>query len=274
MRGRLIEIGVAVSLAACSAQAPPPETAPPSFMYPRGEASGEPRAARETKSGPIVVHGYPKNVGSDFAALAVYGGFTKDGKELGVCWDDGGSEELHCLFTDATGATRTFSEPFLNPRNTNDLIDPNSKIARWLVKQNVPRLEPMKGPDAAAWDVLAPPLEGRWGHPEITIELREIDPTWSNDGMTQLKDPQLLIGGSVEGEAPVFPFVYEPERGKEEAAHFVKLTVLALSPDGSELGIITQAPMMEFDSNFSIHRLPVEEFAARVTAKSSHRDLP
>lgn len=234
-------------------------------MPPLSSSSSSPPRAR--RSGPIAVRGYPTSVGSGFAAVALYGGFTRDGSELGVCWSDGGSDEMYCRFVDRLGVARTFSEPFVYERN--DLpqgsIDPLSEVAVWLERERIPRLQRMQGPDAAAWDLLAPPLTGSWSHPEITLEVREIPPVTGRGGV-ELSPPRLDLGGRIEGVAEaVFPYSYSPQPDPNPA-HFVRLNVLALSPDGRELGIVTHAPRMEYDSSYAFARIPVAELAERVTA--------
>ncbi len=48
--------------------------------------------------------------------------------------------------------------------------------------------------------------------------------------------------------------------------HFIRPNAVALSPDGRELGLVVHSATQEYDSTYTLHRLGVRAFAARVYA--------
>ncbi|MFO0616355.1 MAG: hypothetical protein U0414_27435 [Polyangiaceae bacterium] len=222
-----------------------------------GDRSPATSPAPRISRGPIVVNGYPTNVGSGFAAVATYAGFTRDGRELGLCWSDGASDEMHCRFEDRAGGARGFDAPLAT-----QFTIASGEVATWLAAQGIRPFERMKGPDAAAWDSLPPPLVGEWKHPEITLEVRETPPVVAPGGVATTP-PRLELGGSMPGRAPFFPYVFEPADDPLDA-HYMQAVLLALSPDGTELGLITQSPRGEYDTSFVIRRIPLDDLGARI----------
>jgi hypothetical protein len=120
-----------------------------------------------------------------------------------------------------------------------------------------------------------PPLSGTWAYSDIVVNVLSIaisftkGPTGNDDKVAS--QPAVRIGGSVEGEPPVHPLTFSaphrvmtPPSLGEIPFNTASLNALALSPDGTELGIVTHSHCMEWCDVFEISRMPTSRFASLV----------
>lgn len=240
---------LAFVLASCAAppRSAPPTAAPaPAPRAPQAEAPTSAPAIAPSAEGPLRIVGYPVRVGSGFAAVALNAGFTRDGA-LGVCWLGGGTDDAHCRFQDRAGRERRLEVPVESRPGKPDRIDPKHL-------RGLPRLRYV-GP--AAYDFEGPPLAGTWPFGrDVVIHVVE----------KKGKTPSLRVGGSVRGRLPVFPVeIHRPPVDRLQI-HFIRPNAVALSPDGRELGLVVHSATQEYDSTYTLHRLGVRAFAARVYA--------
>jgi hypothetical protein len=209
-------------------------------------------------AGPIVIRGYPVDVGSGFAAVAVRGGFTPDGDELGVCYFDGGAENAHCKLVGRSGRARGFDVRAKDDGFSLDLRSPAGKQAAGLA--------PLMHRGDAAYDFWGPPLRGHWPFArDIVLHVAQV--AGKKNG---LAFPKLRVGGSVRGRAAVYPLeIQRPLQREVNDVHFIRPNVIALSPDGSELGIVVHSATMEYDATYTFHRVDVKAFVAHIYALSA-----
>jgi hypothetical protein len=188
--------------------------------------------------GPIVVKGYPAPLqGVGMADHITHGGFTKDGTELGYCEPAGGRGGTVCAFEGKDGKTAdTFD--FGGPDDTTG--KETRRVTAWLHEHGIVAV------------TKPPPLTGSWAFArDITLQVRSLG-------------GELDVGGSLSGEAPVFPIVVRPPRNGGLEYQFTEADLIALSPDGSELGVIAHSFCMEYCDPKETARLPVTRFAARI----------
>ncbi|MEZ4297607.1 MAG: hypothetical protein R3B70_21780 [Polyangiaceae bacterium] len=122
-----------------------------------------------------------------------------------------------------------------------------------------------RGP--AAYDYEAPPLTGTWAFGrDIVLHVAEVKGT-SNGVAT----PRLRFGGSVQGRAAVFPIEIQrpPVDSVPSEIHFIRPNAVALSPDGQDLGLVVHSAVGEYDSTYTLHRIPARTLAARIYAMTA-----
>ncbi len=189
-------------------------------------------------SGAIVIKGYPTPFFDDGIMVEhiSYGGFTSDGSELGYC-DPGGPQYggTNCTFQGKDGKVAdSFAFGSSDPKDVG-----RKKGIAWLTDHGIPAL---KQP---------PPLVGSWAFAgDITLAVK-------TTGL------DLLVGGSLAGEAAVFPIVVRPSHGLIDPAT-TEADLVALSPNGSELGVIARTMCGEWCNPKGMTRMPVTRFAARI----------
>ncbi|MEZ4309545.1 MAG: hypothetical protein R3F14_16025 [Polyangiaceae bacterium] len=207
---------------------------------------------------PIRIAGYPGLVGSGFAAVALAAGFTSDGAAVGVCFNSGGADTATCRFQDRAGAEQAIDVPMTFPPGEPERLDPPSAA------RGMPMLRRV-GP--AAYDYEAPPLTGTWAFGrDIVLHVAEIK--GESNGVAA---PRLRFGGSVRGRAAVFPIEIQrpPVDSVPSDVHFIRPNAVALSPDGQDLGLVVHSAVGEYDSTYTLHRIPARTLAARIYAMTA-----
>jgi len=185
-----------------------------------------------------VIKGYPQPFYNDGVMVEhiSHGGFTSDGSEFGYC-DPGGPQYggTHCTFEGKDGKVAdSFAFGSSDPKDIG-----SKKGIAWLADHGIPAL---KQP---------PPLVGSWAFArDITLVVKAA-------GL------ELRVGGSLADEGAVFPIVVKPSHSVIDPAT-TEADLVALSPDGSELGVIARTMCGEWCNPKGMTRMPVTLFAARV----------
>ncbi len=224
--------------------------------------------------GPIKTIGYPADVRTCLPDPATDAGFTRDGAELGYCMH---GMATVCELLDRSGHKRSLtssrSDGMPGPDSAQDKV-----IAAFVKESGLPTL--------ARHDCMLrpPPLTGTWAYPDIVVHASRLDPSFAK-GPTGNEDkllsqPLVKLGGAALGEAPVYPLTYSPPHrplvppsAGEIPFNVTELNALALSPDGTELGIVIHANCMEYCDDFQIVRMPVSRFASLVYNDTGYRAL-
>ncbi len=257
--------------------AAPPAAVAPSSASPSSWPSSLPKPPLPSP-GPIKAIGYPADVRTCLPDPAEHAGFTADGAELGYCMQSMGT---HCEWLDRNGKTRTVSAGGRRS-DQGDLVEEPAKsreIAAFLKDSAVPHL------GRGDCVLHPPPLAGTWAYPDIVLNIVLIDASFK-EGPTPAdrkiaSQPLVRVGGTVAGEAaPVHPLTYsaphhvmQPAGLGEIPFGITELNALVLSPDASELGVITHAYCMEYCDEFQIARTPVSRFASLVYNDTGFRAL-
>ena len=228
--------------------------------------------------GPIKVVGYPADLRTCLPDPAEHAGFTADGTELGYCMEAMGTR---CAWLDRDGKRRTMSAGGRRSDQGDLVPEPGQAraIAEFLKDSAVPRL------GRGDCVLHPPPLAGTWAYPDIVLNVVRIDASFK-EGRTPSErkvasQPFVRVGGTVAGEAaPVHPLTYsaphhtmEPVGAGEIPFGITELNAFVLSPDASELGVITHAHCMEYCDEFQIARVPVSRFASLVYNDTGFRAL-
>ena len=195
---------------------------------------------------PIKVRGYPHEIRTGMNDPATYVGWTKDGALFGWCGSQGGRATFMCGLVDRDGKTTKKSD------ESGDEIDPNKKkaILSWLRDNGIAEIGEKS---------LPPPLVGTWpaSFADITLDVARIEATD--------KAPALVrLGGSVDAEAAVHPFVLTKNPVPAAPPHYAVMNGMALSPDGKELGVVAHFHACEYCESFEVKRIPLTLLAASV----------
>jgi hypothetical protein len=223
---------------------------------------------------PIKVSGYPATVRTCLPDPAEHAGFTQDGAELGYCVQ---GMTLSCALVDHAGQTRR-----LESRRDHESQEPDPQkeaaIKAFLEQSRLPALA------RGDCTLTPPPLKGTWPYPDIVVDVASIARSFAKDpssGKERLvSQPLVRVGGAVDGEPPVHPLAYSPSHLAmsppslgEIPFNVIELNAFVLSPDGTELGIITHANCMEWCDEFQIDRMPVGRLASLVYNDTGFRAL-
>jgi hypothetical protein len=212
--------------------------------------------------GPIKVVGYPTAIKTCLPDPAEHAGFTKDGAELGYCMN---GMSTKCELVDRAGTKRVMSS-----RKDGDSDPAKERVIAAFIEES--KLPPLRRRDCT---LLPSPLAGTWPYTDIVVDVATQGPSFKKGQTPELDElvsqPQVSIGGSVAGALPVHSFVYSaphrklspPAKG-EIPFHVIELNAFALSPDGTELGIVTHAFCMEWCDDFQVVRIPVARFASTI----------
>jgi hypothetical protein len=251
---RIVTTSLTLLLFACSKTTPVTTTAPsavPTGSTPIGpqtaavDASTWPLPTPELPGpAPIAAVGYPIGVVGCLPEPAHIAGFTSDGAELGSC---NSSMGIRCELIDRSGKRRT--EEAGGPDMSAAEAKRVSTIEAAMKARGIPELA--KSKDDCSFQT--PPLKGNFKYGDIKLHV-------SSGGA---QGEVLLVGGSVAGESPVFPFTYHPNNGGL-FFHETEINALQLSPDETEIGIVTHTNCGEWCDEFQLARMPVERFAAGV----------
>ncbi|MBX3185526.1 MAG: hypothetical protein KF819_00870 [Labilithrix sp.] len=241
---------VALASAPSSAPAPAPDPpARPSFV----DVAALP-------SGPIVVKGYPHTIRNGMNDPASHVGFTregsKDGSLFGYCAEMAARDPAftHCELVDRKG------DPMELTSDTRGDFDPKKKreIDDFLRDNQIPEIK--------ATDIMTAtpePLRGRWAFTDITLEVLRVAPTLDASGAPSA--PAVVrVGGSVSGEAPVYPITLSKSPASGARPHFAVMNGMAISPDGTEIGMVAHFFACEWCDFFAIERVPLSSLASRI----------
>jgi hypothetical protein len=254
---------VALATAACdrSAAPTPSATDAASASPPPVVASVAPKNSPESPSfvraparasGPIVVRGYPHAIRNGMNDAATHVGFSKDGSLFGYCGIFGGGDPvLTCTLRDRAGR----------------VSGREGKEAQAFVRDN--GLVEIKGPEAAPLDAKPPPISGTWSFADITLDVARIEAVERKDA--DLTPAFVRVGGAVSGEAPVHPLSLSNNPVPAAPPHFAVMNGMALSPDGSEIGMVAHFFACEYCDSFVIERMPLGKLAALVYNDSGFR---
>ena len=254
-------VSLVASAAADAAAAPPPASAPDAgTRWP--EALPKPVLAAP---GPIKVIGFPTDLTTCLPDPAEHAGFTKDGAELGYCMH---GMNTRCELVDHAGHTRKLTS---TKEADSPATDPakEKEIGAWVKEAGLPALG--KGNC-----VLHPPkLAGTWAYPDIVVNVAHVESSFKGERL--VSQPLVRIGGAVGSDAPVHPITYAPPRlpmpEGEVPFNTTEVNALALSPDGTELGVVIHAYCGEWCDRFQVVRMPVGRLASLVYNDSGFRAL-
>lgn len=174
-----------------------PDASSPEVALPARDDAGAPARGQSTSlaadalhhpvAGPLRVVGYPINLSTGNNDVPDFGGFTTEGERFGVCGSNPAEE--FCGWIQADGRPSCFHDASWN-----------GAMAR---RARADGLAPFqnKGP---ANVTTGPALTGTWEFSDIVIHVRpsSVIPTSSSPRTVR---PVLSIGGSVDGQSPVFP---------------------------------------------------------------------
>jgi hypothetical protein len=202
-------------------------------------------AERANGRGPIRVTGYSRVVSTGMNDPAHIVGFTRDGSQFGYCALSGGTDPqlLSCELVDRQGHMVRSSDD--GPASK------HAEMIRWLSDVGMPELP--KGKDGMP---IAPELGGDWDF-AASIVLAVVE-----GGSTQ-SGAFVRLGGSVDGEAPVFTTtlsVHQPGM----LFHTSWINGLVLSPDGGEIGLVAGFFCMEWCNEFVVRRMATRTLASRI----------
>ena len=273
-------LGLLVFVAGCTRSTPDPSpshpalASAPAFAFASASASASARASSWPAAlpkptlpspGPIQATGFPSDIRTCLPDPAAHAGFTRDGAELGYCMQ---GMAMRCELLDRDGNTRTMSS---QRRGDSPGSDPAKEkpINDFIKDEGLPALT------RGDCTLRPPPLTGTWSYPDIVVNVATIAASFKKGpGSSDEKlvsQPMVRIGGAIGGEPPVHPLSYsaphhvmKPASLGEIPFNTASLNALALSPDGSELGIVIHANCMEWCDEFQVVRMPTSRFASLV----------
>jgi hypothetical protein len=259
-------------LAGCTKSTPPSTTAPSSSAVPIASASVAVATAGIPSPdfgprGPIVATGYPTKIGTGMDDSAEYVGFTSDGSKFGYCLHHGGLGQLDCVMRDAAGKDSVDSDVVAHPETAPSPLDPvkTKAIKAWIASSGISALTRVKG--TMEWN--PPPLKGDWAYArDIRIVVTTGDGTIDKAGRVT-SQPFVTLGGTLKGEQPVVVATSSAPHRKifdagEMPYHFTVVNGLQLSPDGTELGMVTHSYCMEYCDDFEVFRITANALAGQV----------
>lgn len=203
-------------------------------------------SASAAGSVPIKVRGYPHEIRTGMNDPATYVGWTKDGALFGWCGSQGGRATFMCELVDRDGKTTKKSDV------SGEDVDPKKKkaILDWLRDNGIEELGEKQQP---------PPLGGTWtaSFADITLDVARVE-------ATDKAPAHVRLGGSVDAEAAVHPFVLTKNPVPAAPPHYAVMNGMALSPDGKELGAVAHFHACEYCESFDVKRIPLTFLAASV----------
>jgi hypothetical protein len=179
-------------------------------------------------------------------------GWSRDGSNVGYCFNNGGVEILFCELVSREGQHERFDD---GSTTTKGSVDPARRAA------NTARLAKIG---------LAVPPPPAWPYSDIEL-------TWAvTPGRQEPLPPVpgvLRVGGRIKGESPVFHVVLSDASlgGYHDRIH---PEMVSLSSDGEYLGVIAHAYAGEYSDSFPTAVVPIGELAAHVyndTGLAHHR---
>jgi len=211
----------------------------------------------------IRVKGYPHAIHNGMNDPAMHAGFTKDGTLFGYCSEVSGRDPpvSTCELVDRAGRVTKLSS------ETGDAFDARKKkeLDAFVSGSGIPG---MKGKDMAS--LMPPPLVGTWAFGDITLEVLRVAATLDKQGAPSA--PAVVkLGGAVGKHAPVFPITLSKALVPEAPPHFAVMNVLALSPDGRDVGMVGHFFACEYCDSFDMKRMPVGALASQIYNDTGYR---
>ncbi len=207
-------------------------------------------AALASGRGPVRVRGYSRVVSTGMNDPAHIVGFTRDDSQFGYCARSGGIDPqvLSCDFVDRQGRTVRTSD--YGP-NADFRPKQHAEMIRWLSDAGMRELA--TGKDGLP---IAPELTGDWDF-AASIVLTVVENGSTPSGAF------VRLGGSVDGEAPVFTTTLAVHEGGM-VFHTAWINGLVLSPDGSEIGLVAGFFCMEWCNDFVVQRMATRTLASGI----------
>lgn len=179
---------------------------------------------------PPVIDGYPGNVSTGMNDYADRIGFTADAKTHVYCWARPGPDsETDCELLDREGKVT-----HLSARRGDKAA--NAKLDKFLDDNKIATVD-RKDPS----HVFGPAVTGKWVDKDVTLAVKA-------------EGPHVRVGGSVKGEAPVYPVdLFAKDSPKEYKDPFSVMNGISLTPDGVAIGFVAHVFACEF-CDFFVHR--------------------
>lgn len=201
-------------------------------------------ARTPTTAGPLTIKGYPTTEDGAPQETLEYVGWTGD--KFGWCEvADGGADVPYiCDLVLADGKVESHG-------SKGEPTEASVNAAKaWAAKSGLPK------------GTKSPKLTGTWDFGDITLAFQVLDSKTADDGEVKAT-AGLVLGGTVDGEKPVFPFVVAPSTKK--GFNFGAAPSAAIvSPDGKSLGIIGHLFGMEFVNSHVAKRTTLAGLAASI----------
>jgi hypothetical protein len=211
-----------------------------------------PKAAT-VPEGPVQIHGYPSPLSSGMNDPAAWVGFTSDGAEYGYCAELGGRDPqlTRCETVLRDGTTKIRSSDDAQGYSATAM----KALTAWRSASGLVALN--LAVDRSKW--FGKPMTGAWAFTDITIWVTAVP----GDG--QKTNALVKLGGSVGGEAPVYPVVLaKPPSVPGVTYHSSFINDVSLAPDGSEIGAVGHFFCAEWCDEFVVYRKGANVFAALV----------
>jgi hypothetical protein len=114
-----------------------------------------------------------------------------------------------------------------------------------------------------------PALQGSWSFADITLSVARVAATSKPDGSV-VSPAFVKVGGSIEGESPVYPVALVPEPYRDgngrvthgSMVYFAVMNGMSLSPDGAEIGMVAHFFACEWCDDWAVRRMPVGALAS------------
>jgi hypothetical protein len=224
----------------------------------RSDAGSAPAAPPAPGPGVVKVKGYPHPLRNGMNDPARRFGFSKDGAEFGYCAELGGRDPqvTRCELVRRDGKKTTMTS------ETGGAFDPAKKraIDSWLDENSIPEIAPLPGDPTNA---VPPPLTGTWPFPDVTLEVLRVEPTLTKSG--EIGSPAVVrVGGAVGSEPAVYPITLSHVPIPEAPPHFAVMNGMAISPDGTEIGMVAHFFACEYCDTFKVARTTLRSLASRV----------
>ena len=195
--------------------------------------------------------GYPASIATGMNDPADVVGFTADGSEYGYCASIEAREPptttCKTLQRDGTSKVRSTDDEsgqYSTARATS--------LDAWMKASGMAKIATTTNP----LERRARPVTGSWPFSDITVSVNPVPGDGANTNAV------LRVGGAVNGEPPVYPVTLRAKNNPPH--HTVWTNDLALSPDGSELGVVGGFFCMEWCNDFVVYRARVGAFASLV----------
>lgn len=209
--------------------------------------------------GPIAVRGYPEPLNVSMSDAAGFYGWTAAGTFAYCAFDVCCAEnQSFCSELDASGkatGVRTFDD------KGNPVAGALKRMRAFVKDEHLTELKPGK-----EFEVVPAPLVGEWDFArDLTLHVAEVGQSVTKSGRQSAA--VLRIGGAYANETPVWVWTSPLDklcREVPDACMGASANGLALSPDGTELGIVVYGRYPSHGSSHEAFRLSVRDLAARI----------
>lgn len=245
-----------------------PKEAPPSSPVQSAapSASGAPPSFAQIAPlppGAIATKGYPHNIRNGMNDVAYHVGFSSDSSLYAWCQTGGGRPMTRCELLARDGTTKKMEavegETDPSGRPIASEVAKKKEIDRFLAENKIPEIKPKD-----VMTAIPPPVTGTWTFTDITIDVARVAASGASPA-------HVKVGGSVAGEAPVHPITLKSNPVPAAPPHFAALNSLAISPDGSDIGMLGHFFACEYCDSFVTKRMPVKAFASLVYNDTGYR---